>query len=69
MKRRGLPGLAYASSAAVYDRADGISVPEDAVGHPVTHYGVHKLANEGTARRLNDCRRRWPVRVSKHWRY
>ncbi|MBV9414176.1 MAG: SDR family oxidoreductase [Solirubrobacterales bacterium] len=49
-KRRGLPSLAYASSAAVYDRADGISVAEDADGHPVTHYGVHKLANEGTAR-------------------
>jgi nucleoside-diphosphate-sugar epimerase len=50
VKRRGLPGLAYASSAAVYDRADGISVAEDADGRPVTHYGVHKLANEGTAR-------------------
>ena len=50
VKRRGLPGLAYASSAAVYDRADGISVAEDADGHPVNHYGVHKLANEGTAR-------------------
>lgn len=50
VKRRGLPGLAYASSAAVYDRADGLSVAEDADGHPVTHYGVHKLANEGTAR-------------------
>jgi UDP-glucuronate 4-epimerase len=50
VKRRGLAGLAYASSAAVYDRADGISVAEDAAGHPVTHYGVHKLANEGTAR-------------------
>jgi UDP-glucuronate 4-epimerase len=50
VKRLGLPGLAYASSAAVYDRADGISVAEDADGHPVTHYGVHKLANEGTAR-------------------
>ena len=50
VKRRGLSGLAYASSAAVYDRADGISVAEDADGHPVTHYGVHKLANEGTAR-------------------
>lgn len=50
VKRRGLPGLAYASSAAVYDRADGVSVAEDADGHPVTHYGVHKLANEGTAR-------------------
>lgn len=50
VKRRGLPGLAYASSAAVYDRTDGIRVAEDADGHPPTHYGVHKLANEGTAR-------------------
>lgn len=50
VKRRGLPGLAYASSAAVYDRADGIRVAEDADGHPVNHYGVHKQANEGTAR-------------------
>lgn len=50
VKRRGLPSLAYASSAAVYDRADGVRVAEDADGHPATHYGVHKLANEGTAR-------------------
>jgi UDP-glucuronate 4-epimerase len=50
VKRRDLPGLAYASSAAVYDRADGISVAEDSDGHPATHYGVHKRGNEGTAR-------------------
>jgi UDP-glucuronate 4-epimerase len=50
VKRRGLPGLAYASSAAVYDRTDGIRVAEDADGHPINHYGVHKQANEGTAR-------------------
>lgn len=50
VKRRGLPGLAYASSAAVYDRADGIRMTEDADGHPINHYGVHKLANEGAAR-------------------
>jgi UDP-glucuronate 4-epimerase len=50
VKRRGLPGLAYASSAAVYDRSDGVRVAEDADGHPVSHYGVHKQANEGTAR-------------------
>jgi nucleoside-diphosphate-sugar epimerase len=50
VKRRELPGLAYASSAAVYHRDDGLMVPEDADGHPVSHYGVHKLANEGTAR-------------------
>jgi nucleoside-diphosphate-sugar epimerase len=50
VKRRGLPGLAYASSAAVYDRADGPRVAEDADGHPINHYGVHKQANEGAAR-------------------
>jgi len=50
VKRRGLPGLAYASSAAVYDRTDGIRVAEDADGHPISHYGVHKQANEGAAR-------------------
>src|SRR5947207_9662033 len=49
-KRRGLAGLSYASSVAVYDRVDGLRVVEDADGHPVSHYGVHKQANEGTAR-------------------
>jgi nucleoside-diphosphate-sugar epimerase len=43
-------GVAYASSAAAYDRGDGIRVDEDADGHPLNHYGVHKLANEGAAR-------------------
>jgi nucleoside-diphosphate-sugar epimerase len=50
VKRRGLAGLAYASSAAVYDRSDGVSVTEAADGHPINHYGVHKQANEGGAR-------------------
>ena len=47
-KRRGLRGVAYASSAAVYgpDDAGGI---EDA-RRPATLYGVFKLANEATAR-------------------
>lgn len=49
-KRYGVAGLAYASSAAVYDRADGVRVAESADGHPASHYGVHKLANEGAAR-------------------
>jgi nucleoside-diphosphate-sugar epimerase len=49
-KRRGLAGLSYASSAAVYNRSDGVRVSERADGHPLSHYGVHKLANEGTAR-------------------
>jgi UDP-glucuronate 4-epimerase len=49
-KRRGLAGVSYASSAAVYDRSDGVRVAEGADGHPVSFYGVHKQANEGTAR-------------------
>jgi UDP-glucuronate 4-epimerase len=48
-KRRGVRGLAYASSAAVYGGA-APSLPEDAPPAPRTHYGVHKVANEGTAR-------------------
>lgn len=49
-KRHGVAGLAYASSAAAYDRADGLRIAEDADGHPTSHYGVHKQANEGSAR-------------------
>lgn len=49
-RRCGLAGVSYASSAAVYDRSDGVHVAEDADGHPVSHYGVHKQANEGAAR-------------------
>jgi UDP-glucuronate 4-epimerase len=49
--RRGeVAGVAYASSAAAYDRADGVRVEEDAVGRPLNHYGIHKQANEGAAR-------------------
>ena len=47
----GLPRMTYASSAAVYDLADGaISVDESIAPAPTTHYGVYKLANEGSAR-------------------
>jgi nucleoside-diphosphate-sugar epimerase len=49
-RRDRIAGVAYASSAAAYDRADGLRVAEDARGRPVSHYGVHKQANEGTAR-------------------
>lgn len=48
--RGDVAGVAYASSGAAYDRADGERVAEDAVGHPRYHYGVHKQANEGAAR-------------------
>ena len=50
VKRARISGLSYASSAAVYDRSDGVRVAEYADGHPVNHYGVHKQANEGAAR-------------------
>jgi UDP-glucuronate 4-epimerase len=50
-KSRGIR-VAYASSAAVYSQLDdtGGPVPNDAVGHPTTFYGVHKQACEGLAR-------------------
>lgn len=52
--KRGIPRIAYASSAAVFERDDetraGGAPTEDATPHPNTHYGVYKLANEGTAR-------------------
>lgn len=50
----GIGRVAYASSAAVFERDDevraGRAPDEDATPHPNTHYGVYKLANEGTAR-------------------
>lgn len=43
--------LVYASSVAAFAEADGGGVvPEDPSGHPETHYGVFKFANESTAR-------------------
>ena len=49
-KTRGIQ-VAYASSAAVYSKGDdtGGPVPNDAVGHPATFYGVHKQACEALA--------------------
>lgn len=52
-KRAGIKRVVYASSAAVYGLSE--EYPEERVGHdapqrPITHYGVYKLANEGTAR-------------------
>ncbi len=45
-----IPGLAYASSAAVYGSDDPSPAPERGGGAPATFYGVTKQANEGTAR-------------------
>ena len=45
-----IPGVAYASSAAVYAPGDPSPAPERGGTAPGTIYGVYKLANEGTAR-------------------
>lgn len=43
--------IVYASSVAAFAAADGgEQAPADPSGHPDTHYGVYKTANEGTAR-------------------
>lgn len=45
-----IPGLAYASSTAVYNATDPSPAPESGGTAPSTLYGTFKLANEGTAR-------------------
>ena len=45
-----IPGVAFASSAAVYGPGDPSPAPESGGTSPGTIYGVYKLANEGTAR-------------------
>jgi UDP-glucuronate 4-epimerase len=45
-----IPGLAYASSTAVYNASDPSPAPESGGVAPATLYGTYKLANEGTAR-------------------
>jgi UDP-glucuronate 4-epimerase len=52
-RRERIGPIAYAGSVAMYsagdvDPADG-RLHEDAVAHPRSHYGVFKLANEGSA--------------------
>ena len=51
-RRDRIPGLAYASSTAVYNAADPSPAPESGGTAPSTLYGTYKLANEGTARVL-----------------
>ena len=47
----GIGNVTYASSAAVYGNAPADhAVPEDEYIGPMTHYGIFKLANEGSAR-------------------
>ena len=56
ISRRGLTGapVVYAGSIGMYSPSDVDSdsgrLEEDAVAHPGNHYGVYKLANEGSAR-------------------
>jgi nucleoside-diphosphate-sugar epimerase len=56
VKRRGVidAPLVYTSSIGAFSAADEDAathrLEEDADGHPTTHYGVYKRANEGTAR-------------------
>ncbi|MFN8221860.1 MAG: NAD(P)-dependent oxidoreductase [Gaiellales bacterium] len=45
-----IPGLVYASSAAVYHPDDPSPAPESGGTRPATLYGVSKLADEGVAR-------------------
>lgn len=49
-RRDRVPGVCLASSAAVYGPDDPSPAPETGPFSPRTHYGVFKLANEGTAR-------------------
>ena len=49
-RRDRIRGVAWASSAAVYSADDPSPAPESGGVRPATHYGVYKLANEGTAR-------------------
>jgi nucleoside-diphosphate-sugar epimerase len=49
-RRERIQGLAYASSAAVYNASDPSPAPETGGAAPWTLYGVYKLANESTAR-------------------
>jgi UDP-glucuronate 4-epimerase len=45
-----IPGIAFASSTAVYNASDPSPAPESGGTAPSTLYGTYKLANEGTAR-------------------
>lgn len=49
-----VPGIAYASSAAVYSGHDASPAPETGGVVPATLYGVSKLADEGMARVYRD---------------
>ncbi|MGB8360431.1 MAG: NAD(P)-dependent oxidoreductase [Acidimicrobiia bacterium] len=48
-RRAGVTRVVFTSSVAVFDQKGG-RVESDATPRPASHYGVYKLANEGTAR-------------------
>ncbi len=45
-KRVGLKKLIYASSSSIYGNAEQLPTPEDVTPHPISPYGVTKLAGE-----------------------
>ena len=49
-RRERIPGLAFASSTAVYNASDPSPARESGGTAPSTLYGTYKLANEGAAR-------------------
>jgi len=49
-RRKRIPGVVYASSAAVYHAGDPSPAPESGGTAPATLYGVSKLADEAMAR-------------------
>lgn len=51
-RKEKIQGLVYSGSVAMYSPADSDAVraDEDALPHPLTHYGVYKLDNEGAGR-------------------
>jgi UDP-glucuronate 4-epimerase len=53
-RRERIDRVVYTSSIGMFDAADADAsdgrLHVDAAAHPVTHYGVYKLANEGNAR-------------------
>jgi UDP-glucuronate 4-epimerase len=53
-RRDRIRGLVYTSSIGMFDAADADTdtgrLREEATAHPINHYGVYKLANEGNAR-------------------
>ena len=68
-RRLGIGRVVYASSAAVYGPASHYPeavLPPDAPFFPTSHYGVYKVANEGTARVYWDTERISSIGLRPH---